>query len=91
MSDYQSNAATGLTRSNYPDEPRPMINEGAVSPISPKMRSFTVQPLDHGYVVQVGCTSFAIESEAKLIEKLSAYIIDPADTEAKWNNKTLFS
>jgi hypothetical protein len=86
--DYQGNTVVGTDRGYAVPDPRPME---ATTQAKPNMRAFTVQPLDHGYIVQVGCTSFAIESKERLIEKLAAYITDPAGTEAKWNNKTLFS
>jgi hypothetical protein len=89
MSDLQGNTASGLTRGNYADGP--VAPQAANEQIRLPMRAFTVQPLDHGYVIQVGCNSFAIESKERLIEKLAAYITDPAGTEMKWQNKTLFS
>lgn len=77
--------------------PRPMEATGAMSAPSPNMpfeqtmmRNITIQALNHGYVVAVGCHSFAIEKASDLIAKLAEYINNPAETEKKWNEGKLF-
>jgi len=54
------------------------------------IRNITIQQLNYGYIVQVGCHSFAIENAAQLITKLSAYILQPAETEKLWQEGKLF-
>jgi hypothetical protein len=54
------------------------------------MREVSFRQLSHGYMVQVGCQTFAIETPSGLIAKLSEYILNPAATEQKWNEGRLF-
>lgn len=72
------------------NEPRP-LNLGEVSPTLPNViRRIEIEPLSYGYVVKVGCQTFAIENASALIAKLSEYITSPAATEKKWNEGKLF-
>ena len=57
---------------------------------SSQIRDFSVKALNYGYIVNVGCHSFAIETADRLIEKLSEYINNPSDTETKWFKGELF-
>ncbi len=57
---------------------------------SNKTRQIIINEVNRGYVVQIGCHTFAIETAATLISKLSQYINEPDKTEAKWFNKELF-
>lgn len=54
-----------------------------------QIRQINIEQLNHGYIVRVGCHSFAIETKAQLIAQLSAYIQEPALTEEKWFKGTL--
>ena len=47
-------------------------------------RDFSVNKLNYGYVVRVGCHQFAIETPEKLIDKLTEYILDPNRCESNW-------
>lgn len=62
----------------------------AVPSIPNTIRDITITQLNHGYIVRVGCQTFAIENPSTLIAKLAEYINNPADTETKWNDKKLF-
>lgn len=77
---------------NYRDENRPtgqaMLAE-APRPENP-MRRIEIQPQGYGFLVTVGCQSFAIETKERLIEKLTAYLFNPVETEKKWFDGTLF-
>lgn len=53
--------------------------------------SITIEPQSVGYLVRVGCQTFAIESKERLIEKLTAYLIDPQGTINKHNQGKLFN
>jgi hypothetical protein len=55
-----------------------------------KVRDINIRQLDHGYVVEIGCQVFAVESESTLIAKLSEYILSPGATEEKWAEGKLF-
>ncbi len=49
-----------------------------------------IKPLNYGYIVNVGCQSFAIEDKNKLLKNLEAYLTNPSATEKKWReNKEL--
>jgi hypothetical protein len=52
-----------------------------------KFRSIKIEGMDAGYIVNIGCQTFAIESKQSLITKLSAYINDPENVEIAWMNE----
>ena len=47
-------------------------------------REINIRPLNHGYVVNIGCQTFAIESIKKLISNLEKYLNSPIETEKEW-------
>lgn len=47
-------------------------------------REINIRPLNHGYVVNIGCQTFAIESIEKLIINLETYLKNPNETEKEW-------
>lgn len=49
-----------------------------------KIREISISELNYGYIVRVGCHSFAIESSEKLLQALNEYIKSPSLTEEKW-------
>lgn len=55
-----------------------------------KIREVSIRQVNYGYVVVVGCHTFAIESVAKLSEMLNTYLLKPNETEKQWYNGTLF-
>lgn len=59
-------------------------------PTKRQIRSVSIRELDHGYVVEVGCQTFAIESAHILISKLAKYILAPGEVEGKWAEGKLF-
>jgi hypothetical protein len=54
------------------------------------IRAIIIRQLNRGYVVEVGCQTFAIGTSGELISKLTEYISEPEKTEKKWFNKELF-
>lgn len=44
----------------------------------------TIQKLNHGYILKVGCQTFALESYKKVLTILEAYFIDPTTTVNNW-------
>jgi hypothetical protein len=53
-------------------------------------RRITIQPLHHGYHVEVGCQSFAIEDARRLTYLIGEYLKDPNGLEKIWfENKVL--
>ncbi len=63
-----------------PDEgPRPDgINYGN------RIKEISINELDMGYVMQIGCQKAAIEDSERLIELLTLYINNPQRTETRW-------
>lgn len=73
--------------SNY-DEKMPMnIMEGNTQQ---RINEISITEVDRGYIVRVGCKTFAISSKEELIEKLIGYINNPKDTERKYYEGILF-
>lgn len=61
-------------------------------PISSQKKacSITIEQLDFGYIVKVGCQTFAVENISKVITYLDAYLNDPQGIEQQWYaNKSL--
>ena len=53
------------------------------SPVS-KTQKITINALDFGYNVKVGCQTIAVEEIPKLIKNLEAYLNNPKEIERKW-------
>src|SRR4051812_11345897 len=60
-----------------------MPQETTVSPRN-GIRTINIEGLSFGYVVKVGCQSFAIESADKVTKFLNQYMKDPHETERLW-------
>jgi len=43
-----------------------------------------IESLNFGYIVRVGCQSFAIESADKLVTALAAYLAEPEKVQRMW-------
>lgn len=70
------------------DAPRPMaVGEVAGSP---RGRAINIEPLNYGFIVRVGCQSFAVEQADTVADKLKEYLNDPQATEKKWYAGELF-
>jgi hypothetical protein len=54
------------------------------TPESPMAKSINIHPQSYGYLVKVGCQTFAIESASKLIKVLDKYLDDPGKAEKLW-------
>lgn len=53
------------------------------------MASVKIRQLDFGYVVEVGCQTFAIESKDAILTALAKYMENPREVEKNWyENKT---
>jgi len=55
-----------------------------------KAKRITIEPLDRGFVVQVGCQTFAFIDLAELMKNLHKYLEDPNKVERAWFNGELF-
>jgi len=68
------------------------VNENAApTPIGEnKIRQINIEEVNRGFIVRVGCHTFAISTKAELTTKLTEYINEPAKTEKKWYDGDLF-
>ena len=55
-----------------------------------KIRQINIEEVNRGYIVRVGCHTFAISTKAELTTKLTEYINEPSKTEKKWYSGDLF-
>lgn len=47
-------------------------------------RPLKIEKLNFGYLITIGCHTFAIETKERLAKLVSDYILDPSTTEKKW-------
>ena len=55
-----------------------------------KIRQINIEEVNRGFIVRVGCHTFAISTKAELTTKITEYINEPDKTEKKWYNGDLF-
>jgi len=55
-----------------------------------KIRQINIEEVNRGFIVRVGCHTFAISTKAELTTKLTEYINEPDKTEQKWYAGNLF-
>lgn len=67
-----------------PDEPMCEAEAPMPAPDRAVIRDVKIKQLNFGYMVQVGCHSFAIETREKLLTALGDYMKDPQKTEKEW-------
>lgn len=77
-------------------EPEPRIREWVYTPNQPatiapenNIRTINIRQLNHGYVVEVGCQTLAIESATKLVALFTEYVLNPIATEQKYREGKL--
>jgi hypothetical protein len=96
---YEGQMLSANTQAAPPEYPQAFNQRAAVlsdaqmptAPISPnKSRQITIREISRGYIVDVGCQSFAFESAATVIAKISEYLNNPEATEKKWFDGKLF-
>lgn len=75
-----SNMGEGIPQNEYPTM-QELPNDPM--PQSPGY-SIHIEPLNFGYMVRVGCQSFAIETADKLVTAMAAYLADPAKVQKQW-------
>ena len=54
-----------------------------------RVRDISISQVNYGYIVKVGCHTFAFETADRLIEKLGTYLKEPNKTESRWYKGTL--
>lgn len=68
-----------------PEDPRAVCcGEEELTSSKSKIRETRITQLNYGYLVNVGCQTFAFETVDKLIEKLGEYLKNPSQTEKDW-------
>ena len=55
-----------------------------------KIRQINIEELSRGFIVRVGCQTFAVSTKKELVSELLTYIDDPAETERRWEADNLF-
>lgn len=81
---HESKAFSEPALGNYDNLPQ------ETSPGEGKIRDIRIQELDLGFIVHVGCQSFALTEKDDLIKHLTNYIYDPRNCEDFWfKNKKL--
>ena len=55
-----------------------------------KIRQINIEELNRGFIVRIGCHTFAISTKAELTTRLIEYINEPSNTEKKWYAGDLF-
>jgi hypothetical protein len=65
-------------------------NNHLTPPVENYIRQIRIEQLSRGYIVYVGCQSFAFSTKEEMIAKLLDYIDRPAETETLWNKGELF-
>jgi hypothetical protein len=63
---------------------QPCANRTEVPISTSAKRDIHIQQLSYGYLVTVGCKSFAIENMDKLITNLQNYLINPEEVEKNY-------
>jgi hypothetical protein len=49
-----------------------------------RLREINISPLNTGFVVRLGCQTLAITSSKQLLEELTKYFENPAETEKRY-------
>lgn len=77
-----------LSRIEQVDETRPEPMDHEID--KNKIRQITIEELTRGFVIKVGCSTFAFSTKDELVEKLIQYIKEPNETEKKYRKGELF-
>lgn len=54
-----------------------------------RIKEIRIQQVDHGYIVNVGCQTFAVESIKRLVKNIEKYLESPDEIEKAWMSKSL--
>lgn len=54
---------------------------------SNRIKEIRVTQVDHGYIVNVGCQTFAVESIKRLVKNIEKYLESPDEVEKAWMSK----
>ena len=70
---------------------RETLNEVMAGSVEDNAKPIRITPLAYGYIIKVGCQSFAIEGKKKLIKLLGDYLENPLEVEKAWLEKDVGS
>jgi hypothetical protein len=70
------------------EQDRVLVTEQVVQ--ENKIRQMSIEEVNRGYVVRVGCHTFAFSTKEELVTKVMEYISEPSKTEEKWYSGNLF-
>lgn len=60
------------------------VRTQAVPTVNDKPYHISIEGLDYGYLVRVGCQTVAVETKEKVIAKLTEYLENPSEFQKKW-------
>jgi hypothetical protein len=90
MEELETDCGPGLTMGNGRCDLAEPSQQGATPHVENKIRQINIEELNRGFIVRVGCHTFAISTRAELTTKLTEYINEPIKTEKKWYKGDLF-
>lgn len=88
MNEHTTGNATSATAN--PFAPGIQISTWHDAYIENTIRPISIKQLSIGYVVEIGCKSFAISTKEELTTKILEYINEPAKTEKKYSQLHTF-
>lgn len=68
----------------------PASSMGNVESNKQKIHSINIEELDYGYILRVGCKSFAFIDKQLMLDYLTKYMDNPQEMENKYYNNELF-
>lgn len=68
----------------------PASSMGNVESNKQKIYSINIEELDYGYILRVGCKSFAFVDKQLMLDYLTKYMDNPQEMENKYYNNELF-
>lgn len=68
----------------------PASSMGNVESNKQKIHSINIEELDYGYILRVGCKSFAFVDKQLMLDYLTKYMDNPQEMENKYYNNELF-
>ncbi len=89
MQDLENVSGRTTSHLDYVRPHEPVLTP-APEPAPDRIYSTSIRQVDHGYLVEVGCKTFAIENSTKLISLLSAYLLQPGATQKLYEQGKLF-
>lgn len=96
VSSREMNESDYVVESSRPEPQDEVMEQSYIGEMSAssnskgKIRNIQLREVNRGYIVDIGCHTFAISTAEELTEKLTEYIKDPSGAEDKWFSGKLF-